>query len=414
MKRLLRVARREYVERVRSKGFVIGTVLGPLLLTGAMVGPGLLLAKQRGKALRVAVLDHTGELGEPVTKSLASRQADGQRRFEVAPLVPPSPGASAALVERVRKGELDGFVEVKGDAPAAASAEYHGRNVSNIMDIPLLEQAVSEAVIDHRLTGAGLPRDRVRALTRPPEFKTIQITAQGAREDRREAFFVSVLMLTLLYSSLAMWGAAIMNGVLEEKTSRVIEVVVSSVSPFQLFGGKLLGVGAAGLTQFLTWAGTMVFVSAYGSALVGGAIPQLDAVVVVAFVVYFLLGYFFYGALFAGLGASLNSQQEAQSLTFLVMFPLILGFAMFPVVLTSPEGPLAVGLSMIPFFTPLLMFGRISAVTPPAWQIGLSIVVMAVSVVAATWAAARIFRVGVLMYGKRPTFRQMAKWLRQS
>jgi ABC-2 type transport system permease protein len=136
--------------------------------------------------------------------------------------------------------------------------------------------------------------------------------------------------------------------------------------------------------------------------------------VVVAFVVYFLLGYFFYGALFAGLGASLNSQQEAQSLTFLVMFPLILGFAMFPVVLTSPEGPLAVGLSMIPFFTPLLMFGRISAVTPPAWQIGLSIVVMAVSVVAATWAAARIFRVGVLMYGKRPTFRQMAKWLRQS
>ncbi len=412
MKRLLRVARREYVERVRSKAFVIGTVLGPILLAGAMLGPGMLMAKQRGKPLRVAVLDHAGELGEPVTRALASRRADGQLRFDVAPLVPGADGASAALVERVRRGDLDGFVELKGDAPAAA-AEYHGRNVSNIMDLQLIEQAVKEAVLDERLAGAGLPRDNVRALTKPPEFKTFQITAQGAREDRREAFFVSILMLTLLYTSLAMWGTAIMNGVLEEKTSRVVEVVVSSVSTRQLFGGKLLGVGAAGLTQFLTWAATMVLISAYGSALIGGGIPALDASVVAAFVLYFVLGYFLYGALFAGLGASLSSQQEAQSLTFLVMFPLILGFAMFPVVLTNPEGGLAIGLSLVPFFTPLLMFGRISAVTPPAWQIALSVVLMVASIALAVSAAARIYRVGILMYGKRPTFRELSKWLRQ-
>jgi ABC-2 type transport system permease protein len=415
VKRMLRIARREYLERVRSKAFVVGTVLGPLLLFGVMLGPSLLLSKQRGKPLRVAVLDHTGELGEPVARSLAARRAADQARFDVAPPVPSAPGASATLVDRVRKGELDGFVEVKGAVPADAVAEYHGRNVSNIMDIQMLEQAVEEAVIDHRLAHAGLPKDRVRALTRPPDFKTIQITAQGAREDRREAFLVSILMLTLLYTALAMWGAAIMNGVLEEKTSRVVEVVVSSVAPVHLFGGKLLGVGAAGLTQFLIWGATLVAIGLYGSAIAGGAaLPALDAGVLAAFVLFFVLGYFFYGALFAGLGASLNSQQEAQSLTFLVMLPLILGFALFPVVLTNPESRLAVVLSLVPFFAPLLMFGRISAVTPPAWQIALSVALMAVSIALAIGAAARIYRVGILMYGKRPTFREMMKWVRSS
>jgi ABC-2 type transport system permease protein len=316
--------------------------------------------------------------------------------------------------DRVRRGELDGFVEMTAPAPSEARADYYGRNVSNIMDIQLLEQAVSEAVIEHRLAAAGLAKERVRALTRPPEFKTIQITAQGAREDRREGFIVSLLMLTLLYTSLAMWGAAIMNGVLEEKTNRVVEVVVSSIAPVQLFGGKLLGIGAAGLTQFLVWAGTMLAIGRFGTALAGAPVPPMPLGVLAAFLLFFVLGYFFYGALFAGLGASLNSQQDAQSLTFLVMLPLILGFAMFPVTLTNPEGALAIALSLIPFFTPLLMFGRISSVTPPAWQIALSIVVMAASIAVAISVAARIFRVGILMYGKRPTFREMMKWVRSA
>jgi ABC-2 type transport system permease protein len=414
VKRLLRVARREYVERVRSKAFIVGTVLGPLLLFGVMLGPQLLLSKQRGKPLRVAVLDHTGELRDPVARSLEARRADGRPRFEIAPEGAPGPQAADRLRELVRSGGLDGFVEVKGGTSAEASADYYGRNVSNIMDLPLLEQAVSEAVVEHRLAGAGLPRDQVRSLTRRPEFKTIQITAQGAREDKREGFIASLLMLTLLYSSLAMWGAAIMNGVLEEKTSRVVEVVVSSVAPVQLFGGKLLGIGAVGLTQFLTWTLTLMVISRFGSALVGAPVPALGSGVLAAFLLYFLLGFFLYGALFAGLGASLSSQQDAQSLTFLVMLPLILGFAMFPVALSNPEGATAVVLSLVPFFTPLLMFARISAVTPPAWQVALSVVIMAASIAAAVYAAARIFRVGVLMYGKRPTFRELVKWVRQS
>jgi ABC-2 type transport system permease protein len=413
MKRLLRIARREYVERARSKAFLIGTILGPLLLFGSMLGPSLLMSKQRGKPLRVAVLDHTGELRESVSRELEARRAEGRPRFQVAE-ADGGAGASDALRERVRKGDLDGFVEVKRTEPADVTAEYYGRNLSNIMDIPLVEQAVSEAVIEHRLAGAGLPRDRVRALTRRPDFKTIQVTAQGAREDRRGGFMVSLLMLTLLYTAVAMWGAAIMNGVLEEKTNRVVEVVVSSVAPVHLFAGKLLGVGATGLTQFLVWGATMAFISVYGAAMTGVPVPPMDPGVLAAFPLFFLLGYFFYGALFAGLGAIFDSQQEAQSLTFLVLLPLILGFAMFPVVLNNPEGPLAIALSLIPFFTPLLMFLRISSVTPPAWQIVLSVVLQLLSIGLALVAAARIYRVGILMHGKRPTFPEIVKWVRQA
>ncbi|HET9317461.1 MAG TPA: ABC transporter permease [Vicinamibacteria bacterium] len=413
MKRVLRIARREYLERVRSKAFLVGTVLGPLLLFGAMLGPSLLMSKQRGKPLKVAVLDHTGELREPVSRELEARRAEGRPRFEVAD-AEEGTGAADVLRDRVRRGELDGFVEVKQAESSDVTADYYGRNLSNIMDIPLLEQAVAEAVIGHRLAGAGLPKDRVRALTRRPEFKTIQVTAQGAREDKRGGFLASMLMLTLLYTALAMWGAAIMNGVLEEKTNRVVEVVVSSVSPVHLFAGKLLGVGATGLTQFLVWGATMAVIGLYGSTMTGVPVPPMDPGVLVAFPLFFLLGYFFYGALFAGLGATFNSQQDAQSLTFLVMLPLIVGFAMFPVVLNNPEGPLAIGLSLVPFFTPLLMFLRISAVTPPLWQIALAVVVQLLSIALAVVAAARIYRVGILMHGKRPTFPELAKWVRQA
>jgi ABC-2 type transport system permease protein len=223
------------------------------------------------------------------------------------------------------------------------------------------------------------------------------------------------MLLTMLYTTVAMWGAAIMNGVIEEKSNRVVEVIVSSIPTSALFGGKLIGVGGAGLTQFLVWALTMAAVAAYGAAMAGGtgtAMPELSPLLLVSFVVYFLLGYFLYGALYAAVGSAVNTQQEAQSLAFPVMMPLILGFVFFPVVLGSPDSPLSVTLSLIPFFTPMLMFLRITAVTPPTWQIVLSLVLTLATVVLVTWAAARIYRVGILMYGKRATFPEMLRWMR--
>ncbi len=414
MRRVLPVVRREYLERVRSKLFVISTLVGPLLVVGVTLVPGLLMQNQRGKPLRLAVLDETGALRESTEKSLARRRVGGEARFEIAPAPDGDPAAAReALSRAVVSGGLDGYVILPREVAATSKAEYYAKNVSNVMDISAIDQAVEEALIAHRLAGAGLAGEQVVAVTRKLDMKTVRLTASGAREDRGGTFVLAMLLLMMLYSTVAMWGAAIMNGVIEEKSNRVVEVIVSSVPTSSLFWGKLLGVGAAGLTQFLFWAACMALVGVYGASMSGGRLPEVSPLLLASFVLYFLLGYFLYGAMYAAVGSAVNTQQEAQSLAFPVMMPLILAVVFFGAVMGSPDSRMSVVLSLIPFLTPLLMFLRITVQTPPAWQIALSVGLMVVSIALLTWIAGRVYRVGILMYGKRPTFPEIVRWARE-
>ena len=413
MKRVFAVARREYLERVRSKAFLVSTILGPTLLAGFMIAP-ILLTRQRGRPLHVAVLDASGRLGADVTQSLARRKVAGQPRFLVDPAPPGRVDqARAALQERMVQGEIDGYLFLGPDALERSAVEYYGTNVSNMMDLQLMDKAVEEALVSQRLAREGLDPERVRSLTRHVDLKTIRVTARGAREDRGASFILSLVLMMLLYTTLAIWGTAMMNGVIEEKTNRVVEVVVSSLPASRLFAGKLLGVGAAGLTQFLVWAACLAAISAAGAAGTGaaGALPELSPALLVAFVLFFLLGYFLYGAMYASIGAAVNTTQEAQSLVFPVMMPLILSVVFYPMVMAAPDSTLSVALSLVPFFAPLLMFLRMTAVSPPAWQVASSMLLMLATIAVITWAAARIYRVGILMYGKRPTFPEIIRWV---
>jgi ABC-2 type transport system permease protein len=417
--RLLIVTRREYLERVRSKAFMVSTVLGPLIMGALVVLPGLLMSRQRREPLRIAVLDEAGALGPKVEAALGERRRDGAPRFAVRPAGEgPVAGRRDALREQVMKGELDGYLVLPVETLESSVAEYHGRNVSNFEELRHIDDAVEDAVVGTRLTGAGLAPDRVRALTRKPDLKTIRVTAQGLREDRRGmAFVLAFMLVSLLYTSLAIWGAAIMNGVLEEKTNRVVEVMVSSVSPDTLLSGKLLGVGAAGLTQLMAWALTMGLIGIYvgSGAVAGGAsVPEVGVGVLVAFVLFFLLGFFLYGSLYAAVGAAVNSMQEAQNLILPLMMPVILAMMFFPMVLRSPDSTLAVALSLVPLLAPLLMFLRISVLMPPMWQVALSIGLTVLTIWGVVWMASRIYRVGILMYGKRPTFPEILRWVRAS
>jgi ABC-2 type transport system permease protein len=416
--RLLAILRREYVERIRSKAFLIGTLLGPLLMAAFTIVPSALMATQRGKPLRVAVLDASGALQETVEKALREQRVSGEVRFLVEPAEAGTPeGERARLRAAVLEGRLDGYLYLPSDTLARSEAEYYGKNVSNVMDLGLLDSAVEDALIAFRLAGAGLPEDRVHDVLRRLELKTIRLSESGEREDRGGSFFLSMILLMTLYSTVAMWGGALMNGVIEEKTNRVVEVMLSSVSPVQLFAGKLLGVGAVGLTQFLVWASCVAALSFFGAHAAAASnlkLPELQPVVLGLFVVFFLLGYFLYGAMYAAVGAAVNSQQEAQSLVFPVMMPLIVGIMLFPMVLSSPDSPLSTALSMVPFWTPLLMFLRVSALMPPVWQVALSIVLTLATIVLFNWAAARVYRVGILMHGKRPTFPEILKWIGRS
>jgi ABC-2 type transport system permease protein len=413
--RLWPIVRREYLERVRSKTFLVMTILAPALMAAFMVLPSVLMSRQRGKPLRIAVLDATGILRGPVEAALAGRKASGESRFLVEDAgTDAAPETQARLKQRVLDGGLDGYLYLPENVLEASVAEYHGKNVTNLMDLGLMDQAVGEALIRRRLASEGLPAEKLKDVMRRLDIKKLRVSASGEREDRGGSFFLSLTLLMILYTAVAMWGAALMNGVIEEKANRVVEIIVSSVSPTRLFAGKLLGVGAAGLTQSLIWTGVMV-----GLALLGGGagpgglqIPEVPPLVLVLFVVYFLLGYFLYGALYTAVGAAVNSQQEAQSLVFPVMLPLVAGVILFPAVLNSPDSALAITLSLIPFWTPILMFLRVSTLTPPVWQIALSIVLTVATIVVFNWGAARIYRVGVLMYGKRPTFPEILRWVR--
>ena len=176
---------------------------------------------------------------------------------------------------------------------------------------------------------------------------------------------------------------------------------------------RLLGVGAAGLTQFLFWAACMAVVGAYGAALSGARVPEVTPLLLGSFVLYFVLGYFLYGAMYAAVGSAVNTQQEAQSLAFPLMMPLVLAVVFFGAVMGSPDSKMSVILSLIPFLTPLLMFLRITVLTPPAWQIALSIAIMLASIALLTWIGGRVYRVGILMHGKRATFPEIVRWARE-
>src|SRR6185295_2768049 len=412
--RLWPVIRREYLERVRSKAFIIATVLGPLLTGALMIIPALVAGKA-GKPLRLAVLDASGNLSAPVEAELAKRRRDDIPRFIVEPSGEGTiEDRERALKDAVLAGRLDGYLLLPADAIATSHGSYFGKNVSNMIDLRMLQDAVSDTLVALRLSGAGLDPAKVKGLTKRLDLKTIRLTAGGEREDSGASAIFSIILMMMLYTTVLMWGQAVLTGVIEEKSNRVVEVIVSSIPSVNLLAGKLLGIGAAGLTQFLVWALSLAMISAAGAAFAaasGTRLPEVTPLLLVSFVVFYLLGYLLYSSHFAAVGASVNTTQEAQSLAFPIFMPLVVGVMFFPMVLQSPDSTLSTVLSLIPFLTPLLMFLRITVLTPPLWQIGLSLVLTGATILGVLWVAARIYRVGILMYGKRPTFPEILRWI---
>jgi ABC-2 type transport system permease protein len=363
----------------------------------------------------VAVLDASGVLEAEVGEALRDARRGDNPRFDVQP---PGDGTiearEATLKEAVLGGGLDGYLVLTEDTVTKSTASYYGRTVSNRMDLDLMKWKIQEVVVSHRITDAGLNPTRVKTLTRNLDLRTIRLSEEGEQEDEGVVgILFSIILLMILYTSILMWGQVVMTSIIEEKSSRVIEVVASGVTPTSLLAGKLLGVGAAGLTQFLVWSLSLLGVSlaAAGPVAAGRQMPQITPLILVSFVTFFLLGFAFYAALYAAIGAAVNTVQEAQNFVFPVIIPLILGFVCFLPVIESPDGGLAVTLSLIPFLTPLLMFLRIVVLTPPWWQIALSLVLLGASILAVLWLAARIYRVGILMYGKKPTFPELVRWV---
>jgi ABC-2 type transport system permease protein len=411
--KLWAIVKREYVERVRSKAFVVGTILGPLLMTAMILVPTL-AARSKGKPLRLSVIQANGELGPAIEKALAAQQSDGRARFNVVPSAEIGT-TEADFKQAVLEQRLDGYLALPEDAVDKATASYYGRNVSNFGELRSIQEAANGVLVGRRLEGAGLDAGRVKDLTRDLDMKRIRLSETGEREDRGAAMFLALVLLMILYVSILVWGQAVLSSVIEEKTSRVVEVMASGVPSTTLLLGKLVGVGGAGLTQFMVWSLSLLAVSLASAGAIGGfTMPEITPLMLVSFVLFFLLGYFFYSALYAAIGSAVNTVQEAQGLVFPVMLPIILAMVCWPAVLQAPDGPLAFTVSMIPGMSPLIMFLRIVVQTPPMWQILLSMALLVLGILGVVWFAARVYRVGILMYGKRPTFPEIVRWVRHS
>jgi ABC-2 type transport system permease protein len=426
------IIKREYVVRVRTRAFVISTIASPILLLALALLPGLLAARGGGER-HVTVLDQSGD--EQLFASIKSRLDSSGANSDDADKNQPQlthyvltrrPVAANENMDEVIRSDYSGSGKQDGDKaylilPAGildnARPEYRSKNTSDF-GIRALESAISQAVTARKLERAGLPTDRIKDFTRRVELDTKKLTAEGgAQDDGGMGFILAFVMLFFMYMTVLFYGLFMMRGVIEEKQSRIVEIVVSSVKPFEMMMGKLIGIGLVGLTQIGIWIASVALLTTVGISVFasrGVSLPHVPLSMLVAFIVFFVLGYFLFATLYAIVGATVGSEEEAQQAQFPVTILIVIPMMIFTTVMANPNGPMAVTLSMIPFFAPTLMMLRIAVISPPLWQVLLSMAIMVVTILGAVWLAAKIYRVGILMYGKRPSLAELGRWLRYS
>lgn len=424
------VAKREYLQRARSKAFWITTLILPLFVAAVSILPAVLMAKSKTQQ-KIVVVDETGKVGTDLVAKMNAQQtppaekaADDRKDRDqnvtfaasMEPLAANRATQRAALDREVLAKTIDAWVWIGPEVFRDKPVEYHARSISNIFTQEVLRRNLSSAVRQVRLHEAGIDPARVEALSREVTLDPQQVAAKGKGGGGMGAAFLAIGLFLILYVSILVWGQQVMQGVLEEKGSRVIEVLVSCITPFELLLGKLIGICLLGLTQLSIWLGTMLVVTtpAIAAALPflpkKAALPSLAPSMLINFILLFILGFLAYATLYAAIGASFNNVQEAQQASSIAMvFVIVPVMVMWPVV-NDPNSTMATVLSLIPMFTPLLMPLRIALDMPPAWQIALAYALTISFVIGMVWLCARIYRVGILMYGKKPTFQEIWKW----
>ena len=422
LERIVAIIRREYLERVRTRAFWISTLLVPVFMGAVMVIPAW-LAERGGGHFTIAVLDLSGRFADPVHREVDKLLSAGDEKMTI-DLVDVETGADPAATRRtvkaaVQAGTYDGMLVLPAGLPEEGQPEYVAPNVAAFKLLSILERAVNKAVIAARLTAAGLDPAKVSDLTRRVDLRTLKLGKKGEEtRDQGQGFLLSYAFVLIIYMSVLMYGVYVMRGVLEEKTNRIVEVIVATVRPFELMLGKILGIGAIGLTQFLLWSLAILALTAPGVAaavgLSGVELPTVPPVVLVFFVIFFVLGFLLYGTLYAGIGAAFDTEQEAQNFQAMITMVLVVPLLLMMQIFNQPDGTLSVVLSLIPLFTPMLMILRMTLTTVPVWQLAASVALLVVSIVAAAWIVGKIYRVGILAHGSKPTLKDMVRWIREA
>jgi ABC-2 type transport system permease protein len=432
-KNVFLIAKREYVERVRTKAFLIFTLLMPAVMFGFGVLPSLLAMKKTGGELHIVLVSKNAALAQsvkdeiqrppstsepkqqPTAGTQQNRLQGTDARYTVDLESDTSDQSRSALQQKINNKQIDGFVWLDDKAVTDHTTSYVSRSTSDFVELGRLQSRIRGGVLRYQLTSKGFDQDELKAFLKPFDLNAVKWVGGKESKSEQTTQMIAVIFLVItLYATVLMYGINVMRAVLEEKTSRIMEVLMSSVSSTDLMAGKILGVGAVGLTQVALWVLMATLAAAPGAFSLADKMKDANfsGWTAVFFATFFLLGYFLYASLCAALGAMVNSEQEAQQLQFIIILPLAISIMMMMAVIRQPNDPTMVALSFVPFFTPVMMFIRTMVSEVPAWQIGLSVVTMLLSIAAVVWVCSRIYRVGALMYGKKPTLPEIIKWVR--
>lgn len=425
------VLKHEYISKVKSKAFLIGTFVAPIGLViffGLMIAASVLFNDTTEKKL--AVLDETNNIGQVLVNADTSKYYLTEK--------------SADELSKLTKSEkIDGYIIIKKNILDSGKVPIFTQGGGGIGYVTLLEKHLSSIVRKERLERSGTPEEVIKLVDSGIELETQKITDEGIKDDKTAALaFIGYALGFIIYILMFVYGNQIFRSVLEEKSNRIVEIILSSARPFDILLGKVLGIGLVGLTQVFAWitiAGVLfalsgqivgMFVDIDPTSLQSGMtmqdaqaqqiqsvmsnFPEISPWLIVGFVFYFLAGYFIYACLFAAVGSAVDNEQDAQQLMFPVTMPIIIPIALIPMIMQNPDSVAAVAVSLFPLFSPILMIVRIASTQVPIWQIISSVVILILSFLSIIWLTAKIYRIGILMTGKKPKFSDLVKWIKMS
>lgn len=409
MRNLWLVARREYVNRIRSGGYIASTLLMMLLFFGSTLLPVFFATKEKTEPMHLLVLDRTGAVTAPLQQALATRP-EGAREITIE-----SVSDEEAALEQARKGS-NALLVLEGTYPGALKARFLSGNIGMLGDAGAVLAPLEGLIRSARMQERGIDPTVAMEILRPLEMETRQITTKDGERD--ESAFSGSIMLAIgaimaIYIIVLMNGTFIFQGVLEEKVSRVMEVMASSVSPSAMMAGKVIGLGALGLTQFLTMGVAWGLGNTIASRLTPTIMMQPPSGwVIFNLVAYLILGFLLSATLMAAAGATVSRMEDSNTVMMPITMIHVIPMFLTTPVLTNPDGGLALVMSMVPFFSPIVMLMRVVLTDVPIWQVAVSMGLMALSITFMVWAGARVYRASMLSYGARPSLRQILGYLR--
>ncbi len=417
MRNMLLIARREYLEQIRGRAFRISTILVPALIL-FLIGVSSFTGRKLSGGRHIAIAADNASLATDIRNDLL---ADKGAQYTVDTIAPFTPQDRANLEAEIENKSLDGLLTIENSASDTPKVTYESQSSADLLDTSRLNQAINTGFLNLRLAQQGISSFRVHALVQSVPLETLQVSASGktGKSQGITPFYASMLMTFLMTMPILLYGMDMARSVIEEKSSRIFEVMLAVARPDDLLTGKLLGVGAVGLTQIAIWIAAALLLS--GSALAepilsGNIKIHFSVLEAVLFPIYFILGFFLYSAFFSGLAATCETAQDLQMYITLAVIPTWTSFAILPFLLNNPNSPWVVAASLFPPTAPLVMVPRIGMLSAPyPWgQIALSLAFMVLSIWVIIWFASRLYRVGILMYGKRATLPEILRWLRYS